>query len=160
MRLPLRNRPTQLRAGRLVAQGPQGFAPCLFPRGVFYSAGHPAETGACEPRALRRTLPHYHDQEREPGIRRCLLDGKLRRFTPSAYRAPAPAPVCLAESKEAAMRRYKVEITRNGEIVHSCEVSAVASEEAKDEAWRTYDPDRKIGLFDTTYNTMVEELDA
>lgn len=25
----------------------QGTAPCLFPRGVLYSAGHPAEAGAC-----------------------------------------------------------------------------------------------------------------
>ncbi len=25
----------------------QGTAPCLFPRGVFYSAGHPTEAGAC-----------------------------------------------------------------------------------------------------------------
>src|SRR5687768_17656855 len=76
MRIPLRSRPTQLRAGRLDAQGPQGFAPCLFPRGVFYSAGHPTEAGACEPRALRRALPHIHDQERGFWLRSSETPGK------------------------------------------------------------------------------------
>ena len=56
------------------------------------------------------------------------------------------------------MRRYKVEITRKGEVAHSCEVDAVSSEEAKDEAWKAFDPEQKVGILDTDYDSRVIDL--
>lgn len=58
------------------------------------------------------------------------------------------------------MRRYNVKISLNGHVVHVSNVTAVASDEAKDEAWREFDPAGKIDLFDTSYDTLVEEADA
>lgn len=60
MRLPLCGQaaPTiRPQAGRFATRGPQGFALCLLPFWVFYSAGHPTKAGAYESRARGRTLP-------------------------------------------------------------------------------------------------------
>ena len=54
----------------------RGVRPAYSPEGVFYSAGHPTEAGACGPRALRRALPHIHDRERRLAIRPGLPPGK------------------------------------------------------------------------------------
>jgi hypothetical protein len=81
MRLPLcdhnRRFPIRPRAGWFATRGPQGFAPCLFPFRVFYSAGHPTEAGACEPpRPEGRAPMTCNDQERRAEIRGTLRLGK------------------------------------------------------------------------------------
>jgi hypothetical protein len=58
----------------------------------------------------------------------------------------------------ASMGRYRVDITHKGKVVQTCEVPSAAMREAVDQAWRAFDPDRKIDIFDTRYDTHVEEL--
>ena len=58
---------------------------------------------------------------------------------------------------ETSMRSFKVEIIHNGSVVHTSEVTALASSEARDEAWRLFDPERKISIFDGTYATTTAE---
>ena len=55
-----------------------------------------------------------------------------------------------------AMRSWKVKITRYGQVVFSRDLVAQGSEEALDEAWRLFDPDRMIGFFDRSYSSSAD----
>lgn len=56
------------------------------------------------------------------------------------------------------MRPWKVEITNNGQVAFSRNILAQGASEALDEAWRLFDPDKTISLFDISYSSSAEKL--
>lgn len=56
------------------------------------------------------------------------------------------------------MRYFKIEIRREGVVVHSCEVIGVSVEDAQNHAWESSDPGNKIDMLDSDYTTHTEEL--
>lgn len=56
------------------------------------------------------------------------------------------------------MRLWKAEITHNGHVVFTRDIAGQGASEALDEAWRLFDPDKAISLFDASYSSSAEKL--
>lgn len=56
------------------------------------------------------------------------------------------------------MRLWKVNITHIDHVVFARNLWAMAESEVLDEAWRLFDPDRAISLFDTSYSSSADIL--